>query len=226
MINSFSKKKNSRNKIDVYSHLKNAIQFLELKPGVSINETELANGLGVSRTPIREALIRLADEGLIEIYPQRGTYVSKIDLALCKEMAYMRHVLETEICLDLCKKKVKVSDFVEEKLALMQLAVKKGDCKSYIMRDDDFHRAIFACSNHEMIWNVLANTRAHYIRILMLDMMLPDSLDDSFKEHLIIINSIETGNAKELKKILNIHHDHQKMKRESQIREKYFEYFI
>ena len=72
-------------KINVYATLKNAIQFLDLKPGSVISESQLIEELGVSRTPIREALIRLSDELLIHTYPQRGTYVSKIDLSLAKE---------------------------------------------------------------------------------------------------------------------------------------------
>lgn len=62
------------NKVDVYQTLKNAIQYLALMPGSTINEQELASELGVSRTPIREALIRLSSETLIDIYPQKGTY--------------------------------------------------------------------------------------------------------------------------------------------------------
>ena len=87
----------SRVKADIYGVLKEKIQFLEMKPGERIVEADLSAEYGVSRTPVREALKRLEEEGFVSIYPQRGTYVSLIDMKLVKEMAYMRHILENEI---------------------------------------------------------------------------------------------------------------------------------
>ena len=65
----------SRIKVDIYGILKEKIQFLEMKPGERIIEAELSEQYGVSRTPVREALKRLEEEGFVDIYPQRGTYV-------------------------------------------------------------------------------------------------------------------------------------------------------
>lgn len=213
-------------KIDVYNTLKNAIQFLELKPGSAINEAELVTEMGVSRTPIREALIRLSDEFLIDIFPQRGTYVSKIDLSLAKEMAYMRHIIESDICLGLCKKKADIQSLVAENLHSMDYAVKNKEIMGYIKLDDEFHRLLFSYDNHEAIWNIIANSRMHYIRFLMLDMMFPHSLEESYKDHQKIIDYIKNGEAEKLLQVLDTHHDHNNMKRESQIIEKYSEFFV
>ena len=169
-------KQGNGNKLNVYSTLKNAIQFLEMKPGSQISDIDLSVKLGVSRTPIREALVRLADELLVEIYPQRGTYVSKIDISLSKEMAYMRHVIETDILMQLCENKEDLQEYVEDKLYMMSLALKRQDSIEYIRQDAAFHRAIFEYANHEMIWDIIANTRVHYVRMLVLDMSLPSSL--------------------------------------------------
>ena len=216
---------NTTKKIDVYRQLKDSIQFLELKPGSPINEADLVLKMGISRTPIREALIRLSDELLVEIYPQRGTYVSKIDLALVKEMAYMRHVLEKDICLDLCKRKVDVSKLVDLNLHSMDFAVKKQDIVGYVKLDDEFHRLLFSYDKHEAIWDVIAGMRSHYIRVLMLDMGLPNSLEESYRDHQMIVECIKDGNAEGLLDILNTHHDHSNMKREEQIKKTYSEYF-
>ncbi len=226
MIKSLSEKQNNTNKVNVYHVLKNAIKFLELKPGERINEAELSTKIGVSRTPIREALIRLSDELLVEIYPQRGTYVSKIDLSLAKEMAYMRHVLESEILLNMCKEKAKIRDLVDEKLYKMNLALKRNHPIEYITSDDDFHRALFSYGNHEMIWNIISNTRAHYIRVLVLDMMLPNNLEKSYEDHLKIVECIESGDEESLIQIMNVHHDHNETEVERQIKEMYPEYFV
>ena len=74
----------TRNSKNIYSELKDMIQFLDLKPGQAISESQLCASLGVSRTPVREALIRLADEKLVCFFPQSGTYVTRIDLDYIK----------------------------------------------------------------------------------------------------------------------------------------------
>ena len=226
MIKSYNERLSINSKLNVYNSLKNAIQFLELKPGARISEPDIAAELGVSRTPVREALIRLSDELLVEIYPQRGTYVSKIDLSLANEMAYMRHIIETEICINMCREKAKIADLVEEKLFMMNLALKRQDIVEYILNDEGFHSAIFSYGNHQMIWNIISSTRAHYIRFLVLDMTQPRGLEESYQDHLKMVECIETGNEEELLKLLNIHHDYNERKREKQIRDTYPEYFV
>jgi len=225
MIKQIPVKQRNANKFNVYHTIKNAIQFLEIKPGTQINEAELGAELGVSRTPIREALMRLADEMLIEIYPQRGTYVTKIDLSLSKEMAYMRHVLETDIFMKLCEEKANLQDAVEDKLYLMSLALKREDPIEYIRQDAEFHRAIFAYANHEMIWDVIANTRAHYVRTLVLDMSLPSSLKKSYESHQTIIDCIKNGDKEKLLEVLEEHHDYKVNPLDEELMEKYPDYF-
>jgi DNA-binding GntR family transcriptional regulator len=219
----FGDKQKATSKVNVYTILKNAIQFLVLKPGTKIVEADLAAELGVSRTPIREALLLLSDELLVEIFPQRGTYVSKIDLSLAKEMAYMRHIIENEILLNMCREQAKVKDLVEDKLYFMNLAVKKQDVTEFILKDDEFHGALFSYGKHDMIWKIISNTRSHYNRILVLDMMLPNSLNDSYRNHLKIVECIESGDENGLVEILNLHHEYRGF---DNINEKYREYFV
>jgi GntR family transcriptional regulator, rspAB operon transcriptional repressor len=226
MVKSFRETHKKTNGMDVYIHLKNAIQFLVLKPGAKISEADLSVELGVSRTPIREALLRLSDDSLVDIYPQKGTYVSKIDLALAKEMAYMRHTIDTDICMTMCREKAQISELVEESLYLMQLALKRKDAIEYITNDDAFHRNLFSYGNHEAIWNIISSTRAHYIRVLVLDMMLPNSLEESFKDHNKIVECIESGDEEGLMEIMNVHHDHRDSEKGLQIKAMYPEYFI
>ena len=216
-----------RSRVEVYQTLKDAIQYLDLMPGSIIHENELIEKIGVSRTPIREALIRLANEYLVEIYPQRGTYVSTIDFHLAHEVAYMRHILDLEVCLKLCQERVSLQDAVEEKLYFMSQAVKKNDVVGYIKNDNAFHNAIFAVAGHEMIWEIISNSRAHYNRMLVLDLQRPGVLEKSYQEHQNIVKMIEEGNEEELVKILDRHHDHVDMpERERMIREMFPEYFV
>lgn len=216
----------TRIKVNVYGLLKEKIQFMEMKPGSRIVEAELSEEFGVSRTPVREALKRLEEEGFIDIYPQRGTYVSLIDMAKVKEMAYMRHILEEHIFTELCQKKVSVRRQVEDKLLLMELALKNQDYKSYIKQDGNFHRALFECGGHEQIWDAISGLLAHYTRVLVLDMMMPDSLEASYQSHLKIADCIENGKKKELREVMATHHDHYVTETDEKIMEQYPDYFL
>lgn len=197
-----------QSRIEVYDFLKDAIQYLEFMPGSMIHENELAEKMGVSRTPIREALIRLSNEYLVNIYPQRGTYVSTIDFHLAHEIAYMRHVLDTKVCMALCRRRVPLRDAVDERLYFMSQAIKRQDVVGYIKNDNAFHHAIFAVAGHEMIWEIISNSRAHYNRMLTLDLQRPGVMEKSFQEHRDIVATIARGDEEALTQILDRHHDH------------------
>ena len=225
MIKQLNARQRSSNKHKVYFALKNAIQFMEVKPGTQIVESELEASFGVGRTPIREALMSLADEKLIDIYPQRGTYVSKINLVLAKEMAYLRHILETDILMGLCERKADLNDAVEEKLYRMNLALNREDTLEYIRQDAEFHRTLFAFADHEKIWDVIATTRAHYVRCLVLDMKLPLSLKKSYESHRQIVNCIRLGEKEQLAEILEEHHDYKLSAADEELIRQYPDYF-
>lgn len=214
-----------RQKIDVYKILKTKIQFLQLAPGTPINDSVLASELKVSRTPIREALLRLSNEYLIDIYPQSGTYVAKINVHLIKEIELLRHIVETKIALTLCEKKEDISEDVAESLLLMELAAKNNHIQEFIQSDEKFHRQLFAHAGHEIMWNIISTNRIHYTRFLMLDMTFPNVLADSIKDHQDIVKYIHDGHIEKLEELLVRHHDHQSFIREKEIREKYGNYF-
>ena len=217
---------NRRTKVDVYSVIKEKILFLDMKPGDKIVEAELAEEMGVSRTPIREALKRLEEERFIDIYPQRGTYVALIDFNYVKEITYMRHILECAILDGLCEKKEKVMSKLEERLVMMRFALRSNDFKSYIKHDTKFHKELFAISGHEAIWNHISSVLGHYTRMLVMDMMIENNLDRSYEGHLAIIEAIESGDREKLRDVLEEHHDHKVTDTDRQIMETHSEYFL
>ncbi len=211
-------------KIDVYSSLKDAIQFLEMAPGSVIHEAKLAESMGVSRTPVREALLRLADEHLVNIFPQKGTYVSKISFKLAKEMNLMRHILESQIFGELCSMKADLTEATSESMYFMKQAVAKNDEYNYLINDGAFHGAIFAFAQHELIWEEIVKTRVHYLRLLILDLAFPDILQESYQQHIEILHAIREGDHEKLENVLRVHHDHEQMTREDLIRQRYEDY--
>ncbi|MGI6118064.1 MAG: GntR family transcriptional regulator [Bilifractor sp.] len=215
-----------RAKLNVYQELKDRIQYLEMMPGEPIKESTLTEKLGVSRTPIREALIRLSSEDLIDIYPQRGTYVSEINFAIAKECAYMRHILDSDVCLKLCREKANLEDDLEDSLFFMKKAIKNKDVRGYIQNDNSFHAAIFRAAGHEMTWDIIADSRAHYNRVLTLDLRRKGIMRKSLNEHLEMIRLIREGKEEELVRLMDIHHDYSSMdQRESELRKEFPDYF-
>lgn len=211
---------------NIYSALKHDIAFLKMLPGSAINEAELIARIGVSRTPIREALIRLHDDGLVDIYPQRGTFVSKIDLRYIKEMNYMRHVLETDVCFKLCKERVDLRETMEESFVLMELAANRNDNETYLELDNQFHKGLFQAANLMGIWDVIAATRTHYNRYLMLDMSSLDAKKKSIDEHRYMIECLASGRAQAMIDVLAKHHDCDIESTQAALIERYPDYFL
>ncbi len=195
-------------KNELFKLIQDKILYLELEPGSCLNEAALAKELGVSRTPVREVLIILERERFIDIYPQRGTFVSLIDLNLVREIAYMRHILETRILTDLAKKKKFIQPQVEKYLDLQALAVKHHDKKEYVKNDHLFHLALFHEAGHAQIWRLIEKQNLHTIRFHMLDFSFLDNLKDSLDEHKQIVQELQLGRPERLSDILERHHDH------------------
>ena len=218
--------KRRKSSVEVYEVLKNEIQYLVLKPGVHVREVELIEKFGVSRTPIREALLRLSADGLVDIFPQNGTYISKISYKLATEVAYMRHLLDEDVCMQLCRNQTSVREAVDEALYFMSVAERKRDIAEFVRQDDRFHGALFRIAGHEQIWRIVESSQAHNNRVRVLDMQRENTMPPSLKEHIRIVECIESGNEIGLHKIMETHHDHtDSPERENLFRELYPDYF-
>jgi len=210
-------RKNTRTKTDVHNQLKDQIQYLELMPGSVIRESDLIDRMGVSRTPIREALIRLSNEYLIDIFPQRGTYVSTISFGIARECAYMRHILDTDVCVELCRQRRNLEEELEDSLFFLQKAVNRKQVVDYIKSDNQFHQRIFEIAGHEMTWSIISDSRAHYNRVLALDFRREGVMETSMKEHCEMVRLIAEGDEKRLRDLLDMHHDYIHMRQKEEI---------
>jgi len=186
-----SRKKDENEKEYAYRELRNGIMALELKPGEAVSETELAKKLGVSRTPIREALSKLKEEYLIEVKPQIGTYVSLIDMNLVKQALFMRHCIEKEVL------KLACSDFPEKSLIMLEQNIvsqkyvtgKQGSELEFHELDEEFHRLIFDGMGFEEVWKIIQKLSTHYNRLRVLS-EIKFSNCELYEEHQQIFNLI------------------------------------
>ncbi len=211
----------------IYMEVKNKILNLEYKPGQMISETEISELLNVSRTPVREVFIRLSYEKLIDIYPQKGTFVSLVDLSYVKESVYMRNLLECQIAGEIMDSGIKdLPAEIKKNIRLQKdLVENEGNIEEFLELDNDFHKVIFKAVNHETIWDIISTTRIHYNRFRLLTMYEPEMLNRVYQEHFDIMNKIEEGDKKGCNTLLKRHH-YNGLEHADILKEKYPGYFL
>ena len=190
----------------VYYALRNSIINLNLTPGTAISETEISKKFGVSRTPVREAFIRLSKEGLVEVIPQKETLVSLIDPARVKQEFFLRKSLETA-ALEPFLLNNGSRHFVEmENLIIRQSgAIKSKSYIDFISYDDRFHQILFEGANQELSWEVVASMSGHYHRVRMLTIWMAGVAENKLTEHKNILAALKKGEPENVKKELYCH---------------------
>lgn len=168
----------------VYYELKKQIVNMELPPGTTLSEKEMSITFNVSRTPVRESFVRLAQEGLVLVLPQRGTRVSLIDPDLVLEAQFMREQLERAVIRLACKQ------FPEELLAelagnlsLQQESLMKHDGMAMFELDEHFHRILFEGVKKLGTWSVIQQMNAHLNRSRILWMRTDPHWDHLYEQH-------------------------------------------
>lgn len=192
----------------VYRTLKNKIMYLELLPGENVSEIELAEQLGVSRTPIREVMVKLVSENLVEVYPQRGSFVSKIDLEAVDEGYALRKLVEK----DVLKRAMDKMDVEQFKELQKNLYLQKGNIElgeSVIDRfqlDNEFHKIIYRIASRKRTWEGLQTICTHYDRLRFLDAMDKEgSGKTTLKQHTLILDALEKREFEKIDEIIDQH---------------------
>ena len=170
---------------------------LELVPGGMVSENELAAEMGLSRTPVREALIELSRIKIVEIYPQRGSSVALIDPNLVKEARFVRRVLECAVVEECCKK---ITDEglqqLEENLHLQRfyLTARQNSQQSLWDMDRKFHELLFDLSGLPNACRLVKSTLPHAERVRRLSEQEP-SEEEVVNDHTLILQAIINHDA-------------------------------
>jgi DNA-binding GntR family transcriptional regulator len=154
---------------EAYSRIRSMIITLELVPGSLISESELMSTLGFGRTPIREALRSLANEKLVEVYPRRGMFVSRVDVHNLSALSETRAVLEIKAA-ELAAERSTPADQVITKALIAEIKNLKGnvDMATLIGLDQRIHHHIYQCTHNDFLASALDNYYAHALRIWFL----------------------------------------------------------
>lgn len=146
--------------------LKGNIISLDLMPGTAISENELATELGISRTPVREAVIELAKAYLIEIYPQRGSFISLIDPKMVEEARFLRRITDTAIIEAACDGiDEKELALLEDNVSLQEFYLSKGMTEKIFDLDNKFHKGIYEAVKKDIIYEIHSTLMIHFDRV-------------------------------------------------------------
>ncbi|MGF1734463.1 GntR family transcriptional regulator [Photobacterium satsumensis] len=184
---------NNNDKDKAYNYIKKRIVKTELPPGYVLDRSVIADDLGLSITPIREALILLAHEGFIDIMPNKGTRVSYIDIDYLKEVSFMRSCLECGVVEHLSliglsgESLSKLRDLSDRQLELVQ----SGDIQDSYDLDFQFHRLLCDLTGFSSLWDTLDKYKQHLIRAINCSPLNKRAKQVAVKDHLAIIDAIE-----------------------------------
>lgn len=191
----------------IYFALKSAILSLELFPGQAVSENEIGQSFKSSRTPVREALGRLREDGLIVTLPSRGTYVSKLSEKFIRSAQFIREALEVATVCRLCQTGLSAKAEQEIELALegQRIAIKNADRKAFRIQDDQFHCALAAATELERLESLLIREKAGLDRLRLLAITSEAHMVRLLTEHQSILAAIKARNEDQAIAELRIH---------------------
>jgi GntR family transcriptional regulator, rspAB operon transcriptional repressor len=173
---------------NVYDMLRNDIVLGALKPQQPIREADIAASLNVSRTPVREALLRLASLGLVDIFPQSGTLVAPIRAEKVRAAQLIREVVEVEVCRRACRMASQedlnaLTSIVDEQ----EFASQRRDTRRVYELDEFFHRRIFQTADCIAVFDELEDVKTHLNRLRFLTVNWPSRSSSIITEHREIV---------------------------------------
>ena len=188
-----------------YFAIRALIVSLELAPGDPIREPDLTAKLGIGRTPVREALRRLALERLVEVYPRRGMFVTTVDVRDLARLCEVRAVLEPEAA-RLAAERATRPDLEGINALIEELAdTRRRDDRALIDLDERIHRTIYRTSHNQLLEETLEWYYTHALRIWMLALGRTNELQAAVSEHVMLLDAIARGDGQAAARGMHAH---------------------
>ena len=193
----------------VFGQLRRAIVRGRLVPGTALSEAAVAGAIGISRQPVREALRLLAQNGLVDVYPQVGTVVAPIHMALIREGHFVRSSLESANLLELATSitRGQLAE-VKKNLAAQHKALGAGKTEEFFVLDETMHRRFFEFTGRERIWNLIEGAKVHLDRVrwLLLE-RIEEHAGRALREHEILVEKLVARDGPGLVEAVHFHID-------------------
>jgi DNA-binding GntR family transcriptional regulator len=181
----------------VYRALREAILTCRLEPNEAISENRLCGLFGVSRSPVRTAITRLAEDGLIDIFPQRGTFVAPIKLRQVREAQFARSALEVALAAEAAKHwRDSDTKALNANLEQQKRHAKAGDGWDFYCDNESFHQVIARAARLEGVWDTVQNVKMLWDRIGHMANRVPAHMAEIVEEHRAIVEALESRDAK------------------------------
>lgn len=203
------KMRNSLNQ-STYDRFKMDIMTFALKPGEVVSAAKIAERYNVSRTPAREALVKLETEGLVDIFPQSKSIISQIDINRANQEWFIRKTLEMGM-VDKLFEKVKDSDILKMRSFCRKMEeVSQGEktnesAYEYLINDNEFHAMTYHIAGEDLAADMIKNTMAHYNRIRLLIDLEYSHKDRTVSTHEQLIQHLEQKNKEAYRELLGTH---------------------
>ena len=183
-----------------YLAIRDLIVSLELAPGSLIDERRLIESLGIGRTPVREALRRLAHEQLVEVFPRRGMFATKVDVRDLARISEVRAILEPEAARLAAER---ATEEERDELAGLGDQIKAG--ADLMALDERIHRAVHAAAHNDLLEKTLGELYVLALRIWMIALDRAEDLEEAVEAHRDLIHEIVVGNGEGAADVMRSH---------------------
>jgi len=191
----------------VHAKLRSDILHARLRPGEALSENSLAADLAVSRTPVREAIQRLVREGLVQVLPQRGSYVGLLSIRRIRDALFVREAVETQTV-----RRILAAPDSPDRLPLLEASITRqaralaaGDLDATMRADADFHRCLLQSAGLDGVWPVVAQARDMHQRTRAIAVPELQSGEQALADHRAIVAALR---ARDLPRSLQAMSDH------------------
>ncbi|MDB5742685.1 MAG: transcriptional regulator, GntR family [Polaromonas sp.] len=183
----------------VFEALRELIVSVQLEPGTVLQRAELAEHFGVSQTPIRDALLRLGEEQLVDIFPQHATVVSRIDLSAALQAHFLRRSIELEILATVCELPDSAHGALVQRLnanlALQEAALDPLDVPKLAVADQAFHQELYETANVGPLWSLVRRQSGHVDRLRRLNLPEKGKPQAIVRDHRAMVAAIADKDA-------------------------------
>lgn len=189
----------------LYDTLLEGIVQLRYPPGARLSDVAVAAEHGVSRTPAREAILRLAEEGLVAVRPRSGTFVTPIDARAVREAQFIREALELAALNAALEHPGRLDlDALRANVAAQRAAIANDDIPAFAALDSALHQAIFTASGFPAVARVAAPSRAHLDRVRKLNER-PEAFPQLIRDHARLVRQLAAGDASGATATMRLH---------------------
>jgi GntR family transcriptional regulator, rspAB operon transcriptional repressor len=189
----------------IYAQLRHEIVTLRLRPGERLSENELARRFGTSRAPVREALIRLIEDGLIDVRPQRGSFVSRISLQAMERARFVREALEVAIIRRAAEQGISPATQARAEAAIEGQLDARDDPERFTGLDDMFHRSFADGTALVGVWAIIEREKAQFDRIRFLSIPAATPIHVLIEQHRAILDAVLRRRPNEAEQAIRKH---------------------